>query len=94
MGVRYVKFGATHVNPSRVLFVTDVYGLAEINVGLPSPIKTGLPIAQVMKMLDEAMADPADTHASGTDARDAAHKAVVADVVRYLEERMSKAAPK
>jgi hypothetical protein len=56
MRVRFVKFGATHVNPSRVLFVTEVYGLGEINVGSGAPIKTGLPIAQVIKMLEDSMA--------------------------------------
>jgi hypothetical protein len=56
MSVRFVKFGATHVNPTRVLFVTEVYGLGEIYVEGSAPIKTGLPIAQVIKMLEDSMA--------------------------------------
>jgi hypothetical protein len=55
MGVRFVKFNHIYVNPARVLSVNEVYSLGEINLGGPSPIKTGLPIRQVIKMLEEAM---------------------------------------
>jgi len=90
MGARFVKFGSIHVNPSRVLFVTDVYTLGEINVGASAPIKTGLPTAQVIKMLEEAMSNQTTTNEPGHSPREIVHKAVVADVVRYLEEKLAK----
>ena len=55
MTVRFVKFNSVHVNPLRVLFVTDVYRLGEINLGSGQPIKTGLPTAEVIRLLEEAM---------------------------------------
>lgn len=62
MGVRFVKFGSVHVNPPRVLFVTEVETLAEINLGGDAPIKTGLPTAQVIKMLEDAMSNQPTTN--------------------------------
>jgi hypothetical protein len=61
MSVRFVKFGSTHVNPSRVLFVTDVYMLAELNMGGGAVIKTGLPTAQVLEMLENALCEGSGT---------------------------------
>jgi hypothetical protein len=61
MSVRFVKFGSTHVNPLRVIFVTDVYSLAELNMGGVVPVKTGLRTAQVVKMLEDALSDQPGT---------------------------------
>jgi hypothetical protein len=55
MGVRFVKFNQIYVNPARVISVTEVYTLGEIDLGGPSPIKTGLPIKEVIRMLEEPM---------------------------------------
>jgi hypothetical protein len=55
MGVRFVKFNQIYVNPARVLSVNEVYSLGEINLGGPSPIKTGLSVKEVIRMLEEAM---------------------------------------
>jgi len=90
LGVRFVKFGAVHVNPERVLFVTDVYTLGELNMGGPTPIKTGLPTKQVVKMLEEAMGDQADAPEPPRYPPEIVHRAVLADVVRYLEEKLAK----
>ena len=57
MGARFVKFGSTYINPLRVLFVTDVYRLAELHMGNSAPIKTGLPTVQVIKMLENALGE-------------------------------------
>ena len=57
MGARFVKFGSTYINPLRVLFVTDVYRLAELHMGNSAPIKTGLPTVQVIKMLEDALGE-------------------------------------
>jgi hypothetical protein len=58
MGMRFVNFSPNYVNPSRVLFVKDVYGLGEINMSGVAPLKTGLPVAQVIKMLEDALSEP------------------------------------
>jgi len=55
MAMRFVKFNKIHVNPLRVLSVTEVYSVAEIDVGGAAPIKTGLPAAEVIRMLEEAI---------------------------------------
>jgi hypothetical protein len=63
MGVRFVKFNQTYVNPARVISVNEVYSLGEINIGGPAPVKTGLPIKEVIRMLEDAM-DPPDRQSS------------------------------
>lgn len=92
MGVRFVKFGSTYVNPSRVLFVTDVYAQGEIDVGTSTPIKTGTPISKVIKMLEDAMGNqpnpPEPVHYPPE--RAPVHKAVLADMVEYLEGKLEK----
>jgi hypothetical protein len=50
-----VKFNQTYINPGRVLFVTEVYTLGEINLGGATSVKTGLPVKEVIRMLEEAM---------------------------------------
>jgi hypothetical protein len=90
MGKRFVKFGATHVNPSRVLFVADVYTLGEIHVGGSTPIKTGLPVSQVIEMLEHAMGNQTSADEFGQYSPEIVHKALLADVVRYLEEKLAK----
>jgi hypothetical protein len=90
MAMRFVKFGAIHVNPSRVLFVTDVFAQGEINVGDSTSIKTGLPVSQVIKMLEDAMGNQTITDEVGPYPPEIVHKALLADVVRYLEEKLAK----
>ena len=90
MGTRFVKFGQTHVNPARVLFVTEVYMTAEIHMGGHAPIKTELPAAQVIKLLEDAMGDQPRGNEAGHYAPEIVHQALLADVVRYLEEKLGK----
>jgi hypothetical protein len=65
MSVRFVKFNQIYVNPARVLSVNEVYSLGEINLGGPSPIKTGLPVKEVIRMLEEALNSSAEAPEGG-----------------------------
>jgi hypothetical protein len=89
MGVRFVKFGQTYVNPTRVRFVADVYSLGEIDIGASAPIKTGVRTAEVIKMLEDAMAEPPGPANPEGYLSETVRKELLADVVRYLEGKLA-----
>ena len=57
MGARFVKFGSTHVNPLRVLSSRTCTCWQSFHMGTSAPIRTGLPTAQVIKMLEDALGE-------------------------------------
>lgn len=90
MGLRFVKFGQTYVNPLRVLWVADVYSLGEIHIGTSTPIKTGLPTSQVIKMLEDAVAEQPDAGEREDALPETVRKALLADVIQYLEGKLAR----
>ena len=61
MRVRFVKFvnssGDKYVNPLNVLFVGEYNGLVVVRVAGDVHFEMNLPVAQVIKLLEDAISD-------------------------------------